>query len=380
MKFIHGQRIWKSPKPIGHEIIPDPDKIRLEFPHLIHFKGHWYCTFREAQTHFNHWSGKSRIIRSADGETWESVALLGWESADVGLARFSITAEGHLMVNAMVFFVSREPREDGCHYQLDKAKHLSRSGWSNWTPNSDEEEDVAAQSATWLSTDGVNWGTAYACPSGANTQRVDVAWHNGMGYSVGYGGKDPAGTLYRTRDGKSWRALKKDVFSCTGVHENESDIAFTPEGDACCIARCGQPRIMIGVGKGPYFQDWTWKSAKVDWQGDGNPRPASEIFRVDMGGPDLIRLSDGRLLVAARMLGPERPGGPIRVDPTDPEGREDGSVMLFWVDPQPAELTPFVEVDGTSYPGICEHEGMIWISYLGGDRSGIFLAKAPIGP
>jgi len=375
MKLIHGKLIWKSPKPYGETMVPDPEKIRLEFPHVIHFKGHWYCTFREAQIHFNHWSGTSRVIRSADGVNWESVALFGWDSADVGLSRFSITAEGHLMVNALVAFVSREPREDGCHYQLDKEKYLPAPGWSNWAPCSDIEEDVAQQSVTWVSVDGLDWGTAFACPTGVNTQRVDVTWHDGMGYSVGYGGKDPRGTLYRTRDGKSWRVLKHEVFSKTGVGENESDLAFTPDGTACCVARCGAPRVMIGVSRGPYYQDWVWKKAGVDWNSDGTITPASQIFRVDMGGPDIIRVSDGRLLLAARWLGPERPGGPLRIDPSDPEGREDGSVMLFWVDAHSAVLTPFVEVDGTSYPGICEHNRKIWVSYIGGDRSGVFLAE-----
>lgn len=366
------------PKPYNPKALADPEKIRLEFPHLIYFKGFWYCTFRESQTHYLHWSGKSRVIRSQDGVHWETVALFGLDSGDVGLSRFSITAEGHLMVNALGAFVSREPREDGHHYQLDKEMHLRDTGWSNWTPCSDKEKDVARQSFTWISQDGVNWGTAYACPTGANTQRVDVAWNNGMGYSIGYGGKDPRGTLYRTRDGKSWRALKREIFSDKG--ENEADIAFTPEGTACCLARCGDLRIMLGVSKGPYYQDWTWKSAMVDWHGDGKFKPASEVLRVDMGGPDIIRLRDGRLLGAARMLGPARKDGGIdadRIDPDDSEGKEDGRVALFWVDPDKFTVTLFTEVHGTSYPGICEHEGRIWVSYVGADRSGVFLASTP---
>ena len=71
---------------------------------------------------------------------------------------------------------------------------------------------------------------------------------------------------------------------------------------------------------------------------------------MGLGGPKLIRLSDGRLLGAGRALGP---------------GRDDGHATLFWVDPGRALLTLFAELDGTSYPGVAEYEGEIWVTYIG---------------
>jgi hypothetical protein len=68
-----------------------------------------------------------------------------------------------------------------------------------------------------------------------------------------------------------------------------------------------------------------------------------------MGGPNMIRLRDGRLVGAGRALGPDR---------------DDGHATLFWVDPEKGQLTMFAEMDRTTYPGLAEHEGMIWVTFV----------------
>jgi len=138
--------------------------------------------------------------------------------------------------------------------------------------------------------------------------------------------------------------------------------------------------MRFGVGKAPYFQEWEWCTPRVDWDGDGNFKPAPEVFDVDFGGPKIIRLSDGRLVAGGRARGPRRADGSWRKDSDDTEGKEDGRVMLFWVDPKNATLTRFLEVAGTSYPGIFEHEGMLWITSIvyWGDRAGVYFLKVKI--
>jgi hypothetical protein len=333
---------------------------RMELSDLIRFKGRWYCSFREAQSHGNHPSGTGRIIRSADGEKWESVALLKWEGADVREPKLSITAEGVLMAYTSIYYVSKQPRADGHYYQLDT--YVGK-------PRDESEANVLRQSVTWLSTDGTTWSGAYACPSGVNTWRWSVTWSDGMGYSIGHpglGGKDINGTLYRTRDGKSWRPLLQEIYP-PDSQGNEAALAFDADGTARCLLRAGGSKDMIGAmlgtGKAPYYQEWQWKTPRVDWMGDGTLRPAKEVFRVSLGGPKLMRLSDGRLLAAGRMLGP---------------GQEDGRIALFWVDPDAATLTRFAEVDGTSYAGVVEHEGMLWVSCVKTDASTILLAKMKV--
>lgn len=356
---------------LGGSVIWDATRLsagegpRMELTDLIRFQGAWYCGFREGMRHENHPSGRARVIRSVDGVRWESVALFGWEGADVREPRFSVTAEGALMVNTALAFVSQQPRADGRYYQLNDPRG----------DGGDREPDVSYQSVTWLSRDGRNWSSAYACPSGINTWRWETHWHNGMGYSAGYAGKDVKGTLYRTRDGRNWRALKGDFFP--GGLGNEASFAFGPDDTAYCLVRdsirraktdlrgsdghhvgAGQARMThgdgvpaLGIGKAPYYQQWEWRSLRADYGPEyGGARPAEELFLAPLGGPKLLRLSNGRLLAVGRMLGPDR---------------DDGRITIFQLDPTTAALTCLAECDGTTYGGIAEHDGMVWVSFVG---------------
>lgn len=357
MPPLQGQRIWDSPKPYNLGHIPDPDKTRLEFPYLIRFRGDWYCAFREGQIHSGHPSGTGRIIRSTDGHTWEEAASFTWDGGDVRDPRLSVTAENRLMVHSSIAFVTKEPDAQG---QFRQIKPHEKDGA--------EADGVFRQSVTWLSADGTNWSGAYACPTGINNWRWDVIWHNGMGYSVGYAGRDARGTLYRTRDGKTWRTLLADFFP--EGKGTETALAFDTKDTAYALVRYNAAETYLGIGKPPYYQDWTWKQLRAD-VGDG-PQATEDLFQVHFGGPLLRWLSNGRLLAAGRVRGT---GESHRVEPNDPEGREDGRVTLFWVDVEKAVLTKFADFDGTSYPGVVEYENKLWVSYVGGDRSGLFLGK-----
>lgn len=335
--MIRGRCIWDVSR------IPDRDRTRLEFPDLIRFKGKWYCAFREAETHGNHPSGRGRIITSDDAKDWESAAVLDWDCGDVREPKLSITPEGDLMVNTSVYFVSREPREDGNYYQLDPLGTVL-----NLTDN-DRESGVAQQSVTWLSSDGKNWSSAFACPTGVNGWRWDVTWHNGMGYSISQWGKDTAGTLFRTRDGKRWRVLAAAIFP--DDHAGEGALAFGDDDTAYCLLRGNnRKKVFIGVSSAPYYQNWEWTCPHVDYgPDDGGPGPAEDVLGVGLGGPKLVRLEDGRLLGAGRALGP---------------GRKDGHATLFLVDPKGPLLTFVAEFDGTTYPGVVEYEREIWVTYV----------------
>ena len=74
---IQGKKIWDQSR------VTDRAKTRTELTDLIRFKGNWYCSFREGEVHNNHPSGRVRIIRSSDGEKWDTVTLLTWDSGDV---------------------------------------------------------------------------------------------------------------------------------------------------------------------------------------------------------------------------------------------------------------------------------------------------------
>jgi len=319
--------------------IGDGGDWRLEFPDLIRFQGAFYCSFREGKIHGNHPSGRGRLIRSVDGVHWDSVALFEWTGGDVRDPRLSITADGALMLNTSIFFVSREARGGGGFYQLE----------NSGTPGTVNETEVARQSVTWLSRDGVNWGAAQACPTGINTWRWNVTWHNGMGYSVGYAGKDERGTLYRTRDGQTWHTLRENFFPESGG--NEAALIFPEENLAVCLLRRppqgGQlVSAALGISRGPTWQEWEWRELQVDW-GDGatTRRPAT------FGGPKLIALRDGRLVASGRNLG------------------------LLLVDIEKGVATKFANSIGSSYPGVAEHDGRLWVTSGSGDTNAVRFAS-----
>ncbi len=395
--FIKGDKIWDMTR------LPGEDKMRMELTDLARFNGYWYCGFREAFIHHSHPSGRGRVIRSADGVTWESVLLKEWDGADVREITLSVTSEGLLMANTSLAFVSQEARADGRQHAYSAFDRPRPDGKlygryyqldAPGTPGNDEERNVTRQSVTWLSADGVTWSSAYACPSGVNTWHWKVVWHNGMGYTIGYDGKDKTGTLYRTRDGKNWRVLVSDFFPGGG---NEISIAFGTDNTAYGLLRDARKRIMtaamkatvedsdghqvgtdfsrgyygdaapmFGIGKAPYYQEWEWKELTVDWDGNGQFRSVDEVLRAPFGGPKLIRLKDGRFVVAGRILGPNR---------------DDGHITLFLLDPTTAQLTKIAEFAGSTYGGVAEYDGRLWVSYAGEAEPGylaVFMASVQI--
>lgn len=202
-------------------------------------------------------------------------------------------------------------------------------GKNTGKPESSAEAHIHRQSVTWLSRDGKTWSGVHACPSGVNTWRFDASWHAGMGYAVAYHGTQATGALFRTRDGRTWRMLKDDFFPESGG--TEAALEFPSENLAVCLAR--QPsknevvNAKLGIGRGPSWQDWEWKSLNIDWKGVAT-----------FPGPRLLVLSDGRLVATGRNMG------------------------LWFVEPKTAQMTQFAPPIGNSYPGLVEYGGKLWVT------------------
>jgi hypothetical protein len=303
-KILKVERIWdRSP----HNAFTD----------LIRHKNHWYCAFREGKSHVSE-DGKLRVIRSADGETWESVALMEWEGGDIRDAKLSITSGGMLMLNGAVRFL--QPVDGNNH-----------------------------QSLTWLSADGEHWEGPFADPTGLGTWRWSATWHAGWGYSIGYSGKDAAGCLYRTGNGKTWEVLRDSIFPQPETYPNESSLAFDKNDEAYCLLRRdkGTGTALLGLSRPPYTE-WEWKD-----------------LGVRVGGPKIMQLSDGRFVATVRLY----------------EGQVRTSLCL--VDPVEGSLTECLKLPSggdTSYAGMVEHEGILWISYYSSheEKTAIYLARVSI--
>lgn len=292
------------------------------FTDLIRYRDHFYCAFREGETHVRQDgtdNGKLRVIRSADGEEWDSVALMAWENGDVRDAKLSITADGRLMLNGAIAF-----------YPLSR--------------------NEPRQSITWLSLDGQTWSGPHTCETGVDTWRWSVTWHDGVGYSFGYSGRDERGRIYRTEDGIEWMELAANVFP--EGYRNETSIVFGPDDVAYCLLRRDPSddspySAMIGVSQPPYVE-WEWRDTGVR-----------------MGGPKMIRLEDGRFIAAVRLYdgGARTTVGEIDVD-----------TGIF------SELLTLPSGGDTSYAGMVEWNGVLWISYYSSheERTAIYLAKVAI--
>jgi hypothetical protein len=302
--------------------IIDVNRIWDRAPHnaftdLIRYGDLWYCAFREGEGHVSD-DGKLLVIRSADGQTWESVALMNWEEGDVRDAKLSVTASGQLMLNGAVRFL--DPVDGNNH-----------------------------QSVTWLSGDGLNWDGPFACPSGLGTWRWSATWHGQTGYSFGYSGKDKAGCLYATRDGKTWEIIKDDIFPEPESYPNETSLVFDDRGKAYCLLRRdrGSGTALLGISNLPYT-DWEWKD-----------------LGVRIGGPKMIQLTDGRFIATVRLY-----DGQVRTS-------------LCLVDPVEGSLKECLALPSggdTSYAGMVEYKGSIWISYYSTheEKTAIYLARVRI--
>lgn len=341
------RKIWdlEASRRAEPELPPDADLRGEIHPDLIRYKGWWYCGLKEAH--------KARLIRSQDGEQWESVHVFAWDSGLVGDLKFSETAAGALMITTFV-----------------KGLKL---------PSVGKPERLWTASVTWLSQDGVNWGHVHACPTGFAKQwvvRYATTWFRGAGYSV----TSNDGDLFKTLDGRRWRLVRERIWSNWRPPEaaaellhsidhldanqaggdppkppTETALAFDPaDGTACALVRTHPFFAMIGTASPSDYGDWTWRQAMLDWDGDGKLVPAHEKLGVQMGGPVLRYLSNGLLLAAGRYDGspPDAPGssGPLALFTLD----RDRGVLRRWLDLAGHGI-------GRQYPGIVEHEGELWI-------------------
>ena len=306
------------PKPV----LVDVQRIWDKAPHngftdLIRFKGRWYCTFREGAGHVSH-DGVLKVIASDDGRNWESVATFesrrGWDMRE---AKFSIMPDGRLMLV-------------GCegNRQMLPPKH---------------------QSLVWFTSDGKQW-----------TEQVPVAdpdfwlwrgkWHKGKGYFFGYGCRadNRSIRLYRTTDGRTFNTLVEKI-PVEGTYPNETSVLFLPDDTCYCLLRQdGKPNSgYIGKSQPPYCE-WTWKK-----------------LGVRIGGPNMLRLPDGRLVAVVRRY--QSRSRPVRT-------------VLYWLDPEKGTLTEALELPSggdCSYAGMVWHEGLLWISYYSSHEAttSIYLAR-----
>jgi hypothetical protein len=174
-----------------------------------------------------------------------------------------------------------------------------------------------------------------------------VVSHEGFTYGLGYGtGRDRFVRLYRS-SAKEPEAFVPWVPSLlSSGYPNETALGFEPGGRAVCLVRRDDTpsSALIGTASPPY-RDWHWRDTGI---------------RV--GGPQMLRLQDGRWVAAVRLYD----GG--------------ARTSLVWVDPDTGSLREFLRLPSggdTSYAGMVWHRGRLWMSYYSSHegRTSIYAAK-----
>jgi hypothetical protein len=294
------------------------------FTDILRWKGDFYCTFREGTGHIpaeteGIGDGTIRILKSAKGEEWTSVALLTFKDIDLRDPKLSITPDNRLMISM-----------GGSNYDgktlVDREPYVSFMDSPKGTvtkPRPIVVDDTIGEDPGWL------WR---------------VTWHIGVGYGVSY----------RSIQNELWEVLL--VKTTDGIHytlvdmlelpgrPNESTVRFDKQGKMFIVVRNEdkERRGHIGHSIAPYT-DWTW-----------NDIPQK------LGGPDMIFMPDGELLLGTRqyssptqtIVGHLCPKGSFTKYATFPSGGD------------------------TSYPGFVIYKRKLWMSYYASHegKTSIYLA------
>ena len=288
------------------------------FTDLVRFNDQWYCAFREGEKHVSK-EGKLRVIRSADGATWESAGLLELADYDLRDACLSIMPDGRLML-------------------LGGAQQA-------------EENRYPTGTVVSFSSDGLQWtAPKLVLPLGQWLWRV--TWHDDTAYGIAYPtGEGADYALQATTDGLDYRVVPLDASPPSGGRLTEARLRFDADGVCRCLQRRDGPAnsALLGTAAPPYT---SWK-----WQDLG----------MFFGGPNFIQTPAGQWIGGGRIMDPSAHTDVTWLD------LEAGKMVSLLKLPSGGDC---------SYPGMVWHDDLLWMSYYSSHegRTSIYLAKVQIKP
>ena len=241
--------------PVAAEIV-EVRKIWDRAPHnaftdLVRHDGTWYCAFREGQGHVSD-DGKLRVIRSLDGEKWESAGLLESDVYDLRDAGISTMPNGRLMLLGGATVIGPPRGGTGTFVSF------SDDG-QNWSP-----PRIMQEPGRWL------WKTT---------------WRDGTAYGVAYAtaGRG-ASALMASEDGVAFREHVSKLLD--DGWPTEARVRFDQAGVAWCLHRRDKSpnSAMLGRAEAPYT-DWRWSD-----------------LGAFLGGPNFLQTPQGDWIAVGRLM------------------------------------------------------------------------------
>jgi hypothetical protein len=324
---VLGTAVALAAAPVELELV-EAKKIWDQAPHnaftdLIHWNDQFYCGFREGRGHVST-DGRIRLLRSADGQTWSSAALISFQGYDFRDAHLSITPDDRLMLIGGA------------------------------SPRKKDNQSAPTGSFVAFSEDGTTWSTPQiVVEPGRWLWRV--TWHEGKAYGVSYSAGEDGRilTLLASDDGLKYEPLVARLFDKGSP--NETTLRFAADGTCYALVRRDRhgdasTTPMLGVSQTGYTK-WQWHDLGSEFNA--------------FGGPDFIQLPCGNWIAAGRM----HQGGT--------------HTALAHLDVKNATMTGLLNLPSggdTSYAGLLWHDEMLYVSYYSSHegKTAIYVAKVKV--
>lgn len=296
------------------------------FTDLTRFQNLFFCCFREGNAHVGG-DGIIRILISSTGDNWVDYATIAEKGTDLRDPKLEVTPDGkrlYLLCGGSVYA--------GTELKGRRPRYSTSTDGKIWTP----PQKLLAE-GDWLWRLTVN---------PADKKFYGIAYNS---YPTTGGPKfEPEWSLksYTSADGSVWQL--SSLMQVPG-QPNEATMRFLKDGSAIAMVRreAGDRKGAIGVAQAPY-REWKWTQ-----------------LAVPLGGPNFIELPDGTLIAGSRGFG--KTPGP--------------HMVLFKM--TPASLEPLLELPSggdCSYPGLCWHDGHLYVSYYSSHegKTAIYMAKVKL--
>jgi hypothetical protein len=310
------------------------DAPHSAFTDLIRWQDQFVCAFREGRKHVST-DGRIRVLISADGDKWESAAVVTLDGYDLRDAGLSIAPDGRLMLIGGA------------------------------APRKKDNDGAPTGSFVSFSDDGRTW-TAPMIVVDPGSWLWRVTWRDGKAYGVAYPSFRPLKeadftSLLASGDGEKFTTLVPKLLG-EGT-PTEATVRFAEDGTAYCLQRRDAankqqtvsadgtpkwPSAYFGTSRPPYT-DWKWND-----------------LGEHVGGPNFIRLPSGQWIAAGRMFNAKIP-----------------KTKLAALNVEKPAIEPILELPSggdNSYPGLVWHDDVLWMSYYSSHegKSSIYLAKVRV--